>query len=108
MHFYRIILQASCLLIGGVFLAGCNPATIGWSSAQGGSISSTRLIAAKRSCEYSKARRKAVSLLDAPGDKQKNERRAIRLLNGTDQCMKKYGMSYRSNNAFGIGRLRAH
>lgn len=107
MHVYPTTIRIIFLISAAVFLGGCNPATIGWSSSKGSNVSSARLIAAKHTCGYQRARQRAVRLLDASGNRYKNERRAARLLGNAERCMKKYGMYYRSRRPHGIGSLRS-
>ena len=106
MHFTRLATHFLVLGGAGLFLAGCNPATKGWSSSKGKSVSFSRLASVKQSCGYPQARRRAVRLLDANGDKQRNERRAADILNTAEHCMKKYGVSS-NRTAYGIGHLRS-
>lgn len=105
MHFFRMTTRSIILLGTGLFLAGCNPATKGWSSTKGQSVSFGRLYAAKQNCNYTRARKRAINLLDAGGNKQRNERRAVAVLGAAEQCMKKHGVNYRKN-AVTIGSLR--
>ncbi len=106
MHLFRIVTRSIILLGAGIFLAGCNPATKGWSSTKGESVSFGRLFAAKQSCNYPRARQRAINLLDADGNKQRNERRAAAVLGAAEQCMKKYGVNYKKR-AYAIGHLRS-
>ncbi len=100
MHFHRTLFQGVSFAAIALFLAGCNPATQGWSLSNGGAVSSARLIAAKQTCGYVRARKRAILLLDAPGDREKNRRRAARLLGAAEQCMrKKYGVQYKARRS---------
>ncbi len=106
MHFFRMTPRSIVLLGAGLFLAGCNPATKGWSSTNGSSVSFARLIAAKQDCSYPKARQRAINLLEATGSTQRNEQRAVAIMNEAEKCMKKkYGVKYRKR-AYGIGSLK--
>lgn len=105
MRFLGKVLRLSALIGAGLLLAGCNPATKGWSSSKGESVSFGRLVAAKLDCGYSKARQRAINLLDASGNTQRNERRAAALMNKTESCMRKHGIKYRTR-AYTIGSLR--
>ncbi|MCP4934631.1 MAG: hypothetical protein GY927_10610 [bacterium] len=106
MHFIRITTRSIILLGAGLFLAGCNPATKGWSSTKGKSVSFGRLSVAKQNCDYPRARQRAINLLEAGSNKQRNERRAAAVLGAAEQCMKKYGVSYRKS-AFTVGHLKS-
>ncbi len=105
MHFFSMTTRSIILLGAGLILAGCNPATKGWSSTKGESVSFGRLYAAKQNCNYPRARQRAINLLDASGNKQRNERRAAAVLGAAEQCMKKYGVNYKKR-AFSIGHLK--
>ena len=96
MHFNRKKSQLFVLVGAGIILSGCNPATKGWSSSKGGSVSFGRLVAAKQDCHYAQARQRAINLLEAGGNKQRNERRAAAVLSKAERCMKKYGINYKN------------
>jgi uncharacterized protein (DUF2336 family) len=98
MRFVRTISQGLGLAAVALVLAGCNPATRGWSLSGGGTISKVRLIAAKQNCGYVRARKRAIILLDAPGDKQQNRHRAAMLLSKAEQCMRKRGIHYKPHD----------
>ena len=106
MHFHRLATHFLVLAGAGLFLAGCNPATKGWASSKGESVSFSRLASAKQSCGYPQARRRAVNLLEADGNKQKNEHRAAVIMNTAEHCMKKYGVNFK-RTAYGIGHLKS-
>jgi predicted small secreted protein len=106
MHNNSIIIRTAVILVAGLFLAGCNPTAQGMGVSKGGKISTTRLIAAKRNCGYSKARQRALRLLDAAGNVRKNQLRAAKVMERAEQCMRKYGVNYRYGRAYGIGDLK--
>ncbi len=106
MHFLRITTRSIILLGAGVFLVGCNPATKGWKSSKGESVSFGRLFAAKQDCNYLGSRERAINLLDAGGNKQRNERRAANIMHTTEQCMRRHGVNYKKR-AYSIGHLKS-
>jgi len=105
MQVYQAISRSLLLVAAALFLTGCNPATKGWSSSGGNSVSSARLVAAKRNCGYGRARQRAIRLLDARGDRQKNKQRAVRLLDTAEQCMHRQGVHYKGRS-YSIGRWK--
>ena len=107
MHFLRITRRLIILLGAGLFLAGCNPATKGWSSSKGGSVSFGRLSAVQKDCNYPAARRRAINLLEAANNKRRNERRAAAIMQSAEKCMKKHGFRYK-RQAYSIGNLRSN
>lgn len=103
MHFCRTISQGLMFAAAALVLTGCNPATKGWSASGGASVSTAHLIAVKQDCGYIRARKRAIRLLDAGGDRRNNRIRAARLMADAKRCMRKQGIHYRSG-AYGIGQ----
>ncbi len=105
MRFQQAVLKSGVLLAAGLFLTACNPATKGWSSANGGSVSFARLVAAKSDCNYSRARKRAIRLLRASGNREHNEQRAARIMDRAERCMRRYGVNY-TRGAYSIGQRK--
>ena len=102
------ILPFMAFSVLGLTLAACNPATKGWSSVGGHTVSFSRLMAAKSNCHYQQARRHAIRLLYASGNKQKNEHKAAQILGQAERCMaNRYGILYRSSRGYRIGQMLA-
>lgn len=106
MHFFNIISKCLIVVAVSVVITGCNPGTSGWKASAGGKHSSASLLAARQKCRFQRARRHALHLLDAPGDRHKNEMHATRILEKAEQCMRRYGFYPGSvSGYYGVGRL---